>query len=104
MAESKPFEDVNPTTSTMMVYSNLFFDLMQIFSHIPVTPIIKPTLTRKKRINKKKLKATYGSVISLQYGLYIRGIRLSKEKRYWCKIEDKIYTFVIASGENSLSR
>ena len=41
---------------------------------------------KKKRIDKKKLKSAYGSVISLQYGVYICGIRLSKEKRYWCPV------------------
>ena len=77
------FEDLNTSTITMMVDSNLFFVLMQIFSPIPVT-YIDPPLTKKKRIDKKKLKSPYRSVISLQYGVYIRGIRLSKEKKYWC--------------------
>ena len=43
-------------------------------------------MTKKKRIDKKKLKSTYGSVISLQYAVYIRGIRLCKEKKYWCPV------------------
>ena len=84
MTEIEPFENLNTSTITMMVYLNLTFDLMQIFSHIPITPINPPLTKKKKNIDKKKLKSSYGSVISLQYGLYIRGIRMSKEKRYWC--------------------
>ena len=84
MAEIKPFDDLNNSTITIMVYSNVTFDLMKVFSYIPTTHI-NPHLRRKKTIiDKKKLKAPYGSVISLQYGDYIRGIRLSKEKKYWC--------------------
>ena len=33
------FEDLNTSTITMMLYSNLSFDLTQIFNHIPVTPV-----------------------------------------------------------------
>ena len=84
MTEIIPFEDLNTSTITMMVYSNLTFDLMKVFSHIPITHIVLPLTRKKKRIDKKKLKAPYGSVISLQYGVYIRGIRLSKEKKYCC--------------------
>ena len=84
MTEIIPFEDLNKSTITMMVYSNPTFDLMKIFSHIPITHIDSPLRRKKKRVDKKKLKAPYESVISLQYGLYIRGIRLSKEKKYWC--------------------
>ena len=91
MTEIEPFEDLITSTITMMMYSNLSYDLMQVFSHIPVTPIDPPLTKKENRIDKKTLKSTYGSVISLQYGVYIRGIRLNKEKKYWCltcQIED----------------
>ena len=79
--EIVPFEDLNRSTVTMMVYSNLSFDLMKVPSHIPVTSIINPPLTRKKkRIDKKKLKSAYGSVISLQYGLLYSWYPLEERK------------------------
>ena len=73
MTEIVPFEDLNKSTITMMVYSNLSFDLMKIFGHIPVTHIVPPLTRKKKKVDKKKLKASYGSVISVQYDVYIRG-------------------------------
>jgi len=67
-----------------MIYSNLEFNLSNVFKNIPITKIDPPLTKKKKNIDKKKITADYGSVIGVQYGIYIRGIRTSKEKKYWC--------------------
>jgi len=80
----QPFESLKTSTATVMVYSNLSFDLMNLFKHTRVTTIDPPLTKKKRNIDKKHLTAPYGAIISLQYNVYIRGIRMSKEKRYWC--------------------
>ena len=81
--EIKKFEDLPVSTSTYMVYSNVEFNLSNIFKSIPVAKITPP-LTKKKNIDKKKIITEYGSVVGIQHGIYVRGIRTSKEKKYWC--------------------
>lgn len=75
-----------------MVYTNLKFNMKNLFCTTPITYIDPPLTKKKKNIDKKKLQAPYGAVISLLYyppkedksGIYIRGIRMSKKKSYWC--------------------
>ena len=57
---------------------------MGVFRSIPITHIDAPLTKKKKNIDKKKLEAPYGAIISLQHGVYVRGIRMSKKKKYWC--------------------
>lgn len=80
----KPFHELPTSTSTEMAYSNLHFHREEIFKSITITEVQVPLTKKKKNIDKKKLKAPYGSIIGIQYGLYFRGVRLSKRKRYWC--------------------
>lgn len=79
-----PFENLSTSTATVMVYSNLRYDLKKIFDHIPVYSMSPPLTKKKKNINKKELVSPYGRIISLQHSIYIRGIRMSKKKKYWC--------------------
>lgn len=90
----KPFEELKTSTSTVMCYSNVLFNRFEMFRSIPIT-IVNPALTKKKKnIDKKKLTADYGAIISLQYyppkedksGIYFRGVRMSKRKTYWCPV------------------
>ncbi len=67
-----------------MVYVNVKFDNKAIFKTIDIYPIDPPLTKKKKNINKKKLSSPYGTVISVQLGIYFRGVRLSKPKTYWC--------------------
>jgi len=79
-----PFEDLLTSTATVMVYSNLNLRLLKIFGHIAITQIVPPLTKKKNLIDKKKLEAPYGAIISLQHDIFIRGIRMSKKKKYWC--------------------
>ena len=80
------FEDLKISTETVMVYSNITFNFDKIFDGIQIIDIDPPLTSKKKNIDKKKLSAPYGSVFSAQKGLFIRGIRMSKSKQYWCPV------------------
>lgn len=88
----KPFNELKISTSTVMVYTNLKFNMKNLFCTAPITYIDPPLTKKKKNIDKKKLKAPYGAIISMLYyppkedksGIYFRGIRMSKKKSYWC--------------------
>ena len=78
------YEDLKTSTRTVMVYCNLSFDLKKIFESVKVTDIEAPLTKKKKNVDKKRLQAPYGSVISLQRENQIRGIDLRKAKKHWC--------------------
>ena len=80
----KSFNELPVSTITVMVYSNIHFETERIFKSIPITHINPPLTKKKKHIDKHKLSAPYGSIISSQHNVYIRGLRMSKKKRYWC--------------------
>ena len=77
-----------------MVYSNLSFNIAKLFRAIRVTDISAPLTKKKKNIDKKNLKAPYGSIISLQHGNELRGLDMRKKKKHWCapncQLEEKI--------------
>lgn len=84
MAQIKPYDELKISTMTAMVYTNLSINQKNVFNNIKIF-VIEPVFTKKKgSINKKILLAPYGSIISLQLGLYVRGLRLSRSKTYWC--------------------
>jgi len=84
------FEELKISTRTFMVYANMEFNLGAIFRHAKITPIEIPLTKRKKNIDRKKLKASRGSIVSMQYlppsgnEGYIRGIDTRKIKKHWC--------------------
>ena len=78
------FEDLQTSTRTFMVYSNIEFDLKTIFECASTTPIEVPLTKRKKNIDRRKLKAPSGSIISLQKEHFIRGIDTRRVKKHWC--------------------
>jgi hypothetical protein len=78
------YEDLKTSTRTVMVYCNLSFDLKKIFESVKVTHIEAPLTKKKKNVDKKRLEAPYGSIISLQRENQIRGIDLRKAKKHWC--------------------
>lgn len=78
------FEELKTSTRTVIVYFNLQLDLQKIFESIPITNITVPLTKKKKNVDKKKIIAPYGAVISLQNKNVIRGIDLRKNKKHWC--------------------
>lgn len=80
----KAFEDLKVATATYMAYTNINLNLKDIFSCTPITFVNPPLTKKKKNIDKKKIECPYGQIISLQYNLYVRGLRMSDEKKYWC--------------------
>ena len=78
------YKDLKTSTRTVMVYCNISFDLTKIFESINITDIEAPLTKKKKNVDKKRLIAPYGAVISLQKENLIRGIDLRKAKKHWC--------------------
>ena len=64
-----------------MVYSNIHFETERIFKSIPITHINPPLTKKKKHIDKHKLSAPYGSIISSQHNVYIRGLRDEQKEK-----------------------
>ncbi len=87
MTKHLEFSELNTSTRTVMVYTNIRFNPEQIFRSIYVTPLDPtslPLTKKKKNVDKKRLKAPYGSIISLQKGHFIRGLDLRRGKKHWC--------------------
>ena len=79
------FEDLKTSTKTIMCYTNVQFDLRKVFSSVEVfEDSAAVDLTRHKSIDKKKIRAPPGSIVSLHYQKYLRGINLRKMKKYCC--------------------
>lgn len=78
------FENLKCSTCTIMVYTNLEFNMKNIFMHTYRTHVLVPLTKKQKNVDKRKLIAPYGSIISLQYGNSIRGVDLRKKKKKWC--------------------
>lgn len=78
------FEDLQTSTKTIMAYSNVTFNLAKIFRSVYITPVEVPLTKKKKNVDKKRLSAPYGAVISVQKGIQFRGIDLRKSKKHWC--------------------
>lgn len=79
-----PFEKLKCPTRTVMIYSNVCFEYERWFDIFPITPVSYTLTKKKKNIDKKKLKAPYGAIISLRRGNQFRGLNLSKKKKHWC--------------------
>jgi|SRR5579862_934844 len=80
-----PYERLNTSTETVMVYTNIFFTInKKTFIFFPITKIETPLTKNKKNIDKKLLTAPYGAIINVQFGIYYRGVRMSRRKKYWC--------------------
>lgn len=88
----KPFEELQTSTSTVMVYSNITFNTREIFENIKITKIDIPLTKKQKNIDKKKIVAPYGAIISVQYKTQIRGLDLRKKKKKWCTICQPVKT------------
>lgn len=91
------FNKLATSTRTVMIYTNINFDRNKIFYNVNLTPIDIQLTQKQKNVDKKKINAPYGSIISVQSKTQIRGIDLRKKTKRWCTIcrpievhEDKI--------------
>jgi hypothetical protein len=80
------FDDLTISTCTVVVYSNVVLNLEKIFESFVVKYIKNVPLTKKKKnVDKSKIKAEEGEIISCRWGDYLRGVPLKMEK-YRCVI------------------
>jgi hypothetical protein len=99
-----PFDKLQTSTMTVMVYCNVQFDLEQIFRKIPITRVEVPLTKKQKNVDKKRIVAPADTIISVQSKTMIRGIDLRKKKKHWCTVcqpkkvtdekEVKVFTIV----------
>ena len=79
------FEDLKTSTKTIMCYTNVQFDLRKVFASVDVAESILSSPTKNhKNIDKKTIRAPPGSIVSMHYQKYLRGINLRKMKKYCC--------------------
>lgn len=88
----KPFEELQTSTTTVMVYTNIMFSTRDLFENIKITKIDTPLTKKQKNIDKKKIDAPYGAIISVQSKTHIRGLDLRKRKKKWCTICQPVKT------------
>jgi hypothetical protein len=82
----KKFENLQTSTSTVMVYTNIKFDITKIFHGLKLTNVEIPLTKKQKNVDKKKITAPYGAIISVQSKTKVRGVDLKKKKKRWCTI------------------
>ncbi len=81
-----PFEVLEASTETVMIYTNVLFDADKIFRSLKVTPVTVPLTKKQKNVDKKRLDAPYGAIISVQSSTMIRGVPTYKKKKKWCTV------------------
>jgi hypothetical protein len=88
----KEYNDLKPSLITNMAYigSDIIFDLDKIYNELPIITEefqgMEIPLTKKGKIDKKGIRAPYGSIISIQKGSFIRGAKLKKPGKEWCTV------------------
>jgi len=80
------FSQLETSTSTVMVYTNVILDLGAIFTGIEITDVDVPLTKKQKNVDKKKITAPYGAIISVQSKTRIRGADIRKRSKHWCTI------------------
>lgn len=75
------FDTLTSSTQTVMVYTNIEFNLPKIFEQFKIYELTDIPLTKKRaHIDKKKIDAPLGSVVSLQYNGNVRGPDMRKKR------------------------
>lgn len=78
----KKFTDLNVSTQVVMIYTNIKFNTAAIFRELKYYKIHDPPMTKKhKNIDKKKLEAPYGTIVSIQMGKLTRGLDMRNKKK-----------------------
>ncbi len=75
------------STIAMMMYSNTTIDCMEMIRLI--TPVSLPEIPRtkkKKIINKKLIRAPYGSILSARHWNIFKGIHTKENTKQWCAV------------------
>ena len=81
------FEGLQTSTMTVMVYSNVALNRKKIFPNLPLNiPENVPRTKKKKTIDKKNLRAPYGSVVFVDNGTSFRGLNLRKRRARYCPV------------------
>jgi TATA-box binding protein (TBP) (component of TFIID and TFIIIB) len=79
------FEDMSTTTSTVMVYTNISFDMRKMYDNLVCDSSIEPVYTKKQRnIDKKKLIVPRGSIVSVSLSDDHHGLLTRDKKKLWC--------------------
>lgn len=81
-----PFDELPTSTTTAMVFSNIKFNHDKIFKTIKVDPsgFVSTLKSKKKNAPNSIFNAAYGAIGCVQKGIYFRGLKMSKKKKYWC--------------------
>lgn len=83
-AKILPFEELKTSTCTVLAYSNVQFDLARIFTGLYITKVDVPLTTKKRAVDKKKLSAPYGAIVSTSCSNMYRGINMKSHRTHWC--------------------
>lgn len=95
MLNIKNFHEIQASTRTIIVMTNISFDIQKLYDHLP---IMEYNLPEKKRGRRKKnivqqpennLKA--GDIITIEYKNNIRGTRLKKKRKSVHKKNDSYF-------------
>lgn len=78
------FKDLKTSTRTIMVYGNVEFNQKEVFKYLPITHVEAPLTSKNKKVDKKKLFAPKGAIISVQYRHYLRGLDTRGLKNQKC--------------------
>lgn len=70
----KKFEELGISTQTIMVYSNIQFNIPVLFKKLPITHVSVPLTKKRKLPDMKKVTAPFGCIISLRHKNAFRGI------------------------------
>lgn len=79
-----PFNQLKTSTRTIVVHTNLIFNLIYVFAGLYVTAVDTPLTSKKKKVDRKRLSGPYGAVIGVQKGNLYRGINLRTNETHWC--------------------
>lgn len=89
------FKDLQTSTSTVMIYTNVEFCMSKMFHSIALSQPSEIVYTKKqKNIDKKKITANIGDIINVQYAGFIRGMIVKKKKKTWCVMCRPMYKTV----------
>lgn len=86
MEKTRPFEDLNISTETIMCYTDAYFNIEQMFYKLPITHVNVTYTKKQKNVDKKNLQVDYGNIISLHYKNLFRGVYTRKKKKRFCTI------------------
>lgn len=82
----KKFEDLQTSTRTVVIRANVDFSNDVLFYGLDLTEVDVPFTKKQKNVDKKKITAPYGAIISVQSKTRIRGVDIRKKKKHWCTI------------------